>query len=72
LRSVHKHHIRQQGAIFHTTALRDRPPDHQHANKSITREGITQRVVLLLKTAKRLKTLLRTDEFLYNPPTPCG
>jgi len=39
LRSVHKHHIRQQGTIFHTTALRERPPDHQQANKSITRKG---------------------------------
>jgi hypothetical protein len=42
LRSVHKHHIRQQRTIFHTTALQERPPGHQQANKSITRKGITQ------------------------------
>ena len=28
LLSLHKHHIRHKGIIFHTTALRERPPVH--------------------------------------------
>jgi hypothetical protein len=51
LRSLHKHHIRQQGTIFHTTALRERPPVHQPANKSTTRRGITQDKLKRLKMA---------------------
>jgi hypothetical protein len=51
LRSLHKHYIRQQGTIFHTTALRERPPVHQQANKSTTRRGITQDKLKRLKMA---------------------
>jgi hypothetical protein len=47
--SLYKHHKRQQGTIFHTTALRERPPVHQQANKSTTREGITQERLKRLK-----------------------
>jgi hypothetical protein len=34
--SLHKHHIRHRWIIFHTTARRERPPDHQQPNKSPT------------------------------------
>jgi hypothetical protein len=51
LRSLHKHHKRQQGTIFHTTALRERPPIHRQANKSTTRRGITQDKLKRLKMA---------------------
>jgi hypothetical protein len=51
LRSHHRHHKRQQGTIFHTTALRERPPVHQQANKSTTRRGITQDRLKRLKIA---------------------
>jgi len=47
--SLYKHHKRQQGTIFHTTALHERPPVHQQANKSTTREGITQERLKRLK-----------------------
>jgi hypothetical protein len=33
LRSLHKHHKRQEGTIFHTTALRERPPIHQQGRQ---------------------------------------
>jgi hypothetical protein len=42
---------KQQGTIFHTTALRERPPVHQQANKSTTRKGITQDKLKRLKMA---------------------
>jgi hypothetical protein len=51
LHSLHRHHIRQQGTIFHTTALRERPPVHQQAKRSITRRVITQEKLKRLKMA---------------------
>jgi len=51
LRSLHKHHKRQQRTIFHTTALREQPPVHQQANRSTTRRGITQDKLKRLKRA---------------------
>jgi len=40
---------RQVGTIFHNAALLGLPADHQHANKSITRLGITQNIPKWLK-----------------------
>jgi hypothetical protein len=40
---------RKVGTIFHTAALLGLPADHQHANKSITRLGITQDIPKWLK-----------------------
>jgi hypothetical protein len=51
LHSLHKHHKRQQGTIFHTTALRERPPVYQQANKSTTQRGMTQDKLKRLKMA---------------------
>jgi hypothetical protein len=51
LRSLHRHHIRQQGTIFHTTTLWERPPVHQQAKRSTTRRGITQERLKRLKVA---------------------
>jgi hypothetical protein len=48
-RSLHKHHKRQEGIIFHITALRERSPVHQQANKSTIRRGITQNRLKRLK-----------------------
>jgi hypothetical protein len=46
----------QVGTIFHTAALLGLPENHQHANKSITRLGITQDI------PKRLKRTLYKAE----------
>jgi hypothetical protein len=61
--------MRQEGTIFHTTALRERPPVHQQANKSITRRGITQ------DNPKRLKMVFHKAQQSHNeeeddPQTP--
>jgi hypothetical protein len=49
--SLHKHYIRHKGIIFHTTALRERPPVPQQAFKSSTLQGITQCNLNRLKIA---------------------
>jgi hypothetical protein len=41
-RSLQIHHIIHKGTIFQTTALLERPLDHQIANNSLTEQGITQ------------------------------
>jgi hypothetical protein len=41
-RFLHKHYKRQEGTILHTTALQERPPIYQQANKSTTQRDITQ------------------------------
>jgi hypothetical protein len=41
-RSLQTHHIIQRETIFHTTALLERPLDHQLANNSLTEQDITQ------------------------------
>jgi hypothetical protein len=41
-RSLQIHHIIQRGTIFQTTALLDRPLDHQLVKSSLTKPGITQ------------------------------
>lgn len=51
LRSLHTHHRRQQGTIFHTIALQEIPPVHQQVNKFTTRKGITQDRLKRLKMA---------------------
>jgi hypothetical protein len=55
LRSVHKHHIRQQGTIFHTTALRERPPDIENLICScleniggVRKEGLLRRQQIIV------------------------